>query len=91
MGNRLTIYVKSDGDMWEIVWRRSNRCGSTMWLSRDSEACRDATHALALQFRPLETVNRSGALVKQQGHLGAPGRTMNIHGIQNQTLTLTKL
>ena len=61
---------KSSGDVQTDVNRR-------LWLSRESEACRDATHVLALQFRPLETVNRAGALVKQQGHLGAPGRTMN--------------
>ena len=65
----MATYGKSSGDVQTDVDRR-------LWLSRESEACRDATHALALQFRPLETVNRSGALVKQQGHLGAPGRTI---------------
>ena len=66
----MATYGKSSGDIQTDVDRR-------LWLSRESEACRDATHALTLQFRPLETVNRSGALVKQQGHLMAPGRTMN--------------
>ena len=65
----MATYGKSSGDVQTDVDRR-------LWLSRDSEACRDATHDLTLQFRPLETVNRSGALVKQQGHLGALGRTM---------------
>ena len=67
----MAIYVKSSGDVQTDMDRR-------LWLSRESEACRDATHTLALQLRLLETVNRSGALVKQKGHLGAPGRTMII-------------